>query len=208
MDVWAIYQHLRDNNAFNFTVLVEVFPPPLFWPSSENKIRPEVIHADTLTGVIDETVVENIHQTYQQAKENNADIPLLEFANNLFPQDISQVIAANSRYSRDQQKIEQQKQLQIQEQIRLELQQKKIEQQQQQLQQLQQQQLQLQQQQQQIQLQQQQIQQQIQQQQLQQQLQQQQLQQQLQQQQLHQQQLQQQQLQQQQIQQQQLQQFL
>jgi len=140
VDVWAIYNQLRDQNAFNFTVLVEVLPPPLFWPSSENKIRPEVILADTLTGVIDESVLENIHQTYQQAKENSTDIPFLEFTSNLFTEEISQIISSNSRYSQDQQKIEQQKHLQFQEQIRLELQQKQLEQQQQIQQQYQQQQ--------------------------------------------------------------------
>jgi len=126
-EVKAIYEYLKKERAFYFTVLVEILPPPHFWPVPESRMRPELTTADTLTGILDLDPLEKIASVYQNAKTMSSgnSITAMNFIDPNFVPELNHILITNSRYSIDQQQIEQQRQLQQQKELHLQSQQRR-----------------------------------------------------------------------------------
>jgi len=126
LDVLAIWNKLRKDNSLCFYGCVKLIPTPNHFPTKESEksnLAKELLHADTLSGVIDINSLQEMDNLYHQAKlkriektESNS----MSVINMNLVEDVKKIISENSRFS--SQKLQQQhheQQLALQEQLRL-----------------------------------------------------------------------------------------
>jgi len=96
-----VLERLKSKQAFYFSLVVEVYPPPEYWPTSATSLV-KLTRADTMTGVVDTDKLKLLANHYKEAKiatdTSNPEMDKL-------PETIIDIITSNSRYAKKTSRI-------------------------------------------------------------------------------------------------------
>jgi len=93
----AVWEKLKASQAFCFSFVVEVFPPPEYWQTS-GKDWVELTQADTLTNAVDEEKLKSVANKYKEATSR---LHAFHPAMDPIPAQLIQIITSNSRYKKE-----------------------------------------------------------------------------------------------------------